>query len=366
MTDRSEWQAMNQRYLSLSLEWLRSRLLGKAGEDSKAEIAQLEIAAEISEMERSSALPALAMLVHQFGMSPFEKQLLLLCCAVEYDTTISTACAAAQGNPLCAYPTFSLGLSLLDEPVWDVVAPERPLRYWQMIEIRSNENLPLVSRQLRADDRIVNYVRGLNHLDARLLPYVKRIEIEPSTLPPSHVAIVDYAEAETRGFLEDSNFARSITLQLAGIDRDGKRDILGQLCRRLGLQLFELRAHLLPQAPTELDQLARLWRRESSLLPVCLFVPLADELHQLQHSTTLAHFLDLAGSVACLEVTEPIELHDQSVVVEVHKPTYGEQTAIWRESLVTSKNTEVIGQLASQFHLSAKTIRKVFTSKSYR
>ena len=50
------------------------------------------------------------------------------------------------------------------------LSPERPLRYWRLIEINQPGAQPLVSAALRADERVVNYVKGLNYLDDRLMP----------------------------------------------------------------------------------------------------------------------------------------------------------------------------------------------------
>src|SRR3982751_5729480 len=73
--------------------------------------------------------PALVILSERLGLSRFEQQVLLLCAAVELDTRIATLCARAQDDMNKSYPTFALALSALDEPTWDALSPQRPLRY---------------------------------------------------------------------------------------------------------------------------------------------------------------------------------------------------------------------------------------------
>lgn len=50
---------------------------------------------------------------------------------MELDSEIASLCAQANGNPQQTYPTFALAMRLFDDPAWDVLSPERPLRYWR-------------------------------------------------------------------------------------------------------------------------------------------------------------------------------------------------------------------------------------------
>jgi len=43
-----------------------------------------------------------------FGLSRFERAVLLMCAGVELDGRFSSLCGAAQGDPAKAFPTFSL------------------------------------------------------------------------------------------------------------------------------------------------------------------------------------------------------------------------------------------------------------------
>src|SRR5439155_13907902 len=114
---------------------------------------------------------------------------LLLCAAVELDTRIGPLCAQAQDDPNRPYPTFALALALFDEPAWDVLSPERPLRYWRLLEIHQAGPQPLTTSPLRAEERIVNYLKGLNYLDDRLATLLTPLAGGPLgtsvALPPS-------------------------------------------------------------------------------------------------------------------------------------------------------------------------------------
>ena len=96
---------------------------------------------------------------------------------MELDTRIADLCASAQGNPLLAYPTFALALALFDEPEWDILSPQRPLRYWRLIEIHQPGAQPLTTSALSADERIVNYVKGFSYLDDRLASFIAPLAV---------------------------------------------------------------------------------------------------------------------------------------------------------------------------------------------
>src|SRR5262249_42753405 len=127
-------------------------------------------AAEMSTAEAATPPPALAILSRNFDLSRFEQEILLLCAAMELDTRTAALCARAQDAPVRPSPTFALAMALFDDPAWDALSPEGPLRHWRLIEINQPGAQPLTTSALRADERVVNFLKGLNYLDDRLAP----------------------------------------------------------------------------------------------------------------------------------------------------------------------------------------------------
>ena len=130
----------------------------------------------MTSLESGDPPPALVGLGQRLGLARFERDVLLLCAALELDTRRAALCARGQDDPQRPYPTFALAMALFDDPAWEALAPERPLRYWRLIEINQPGAQPLTSSALRADERIVNYLKGLNTLDDRLATFVSPIE----------------------------------------------------------------------------------------------------------------------------------------------------------------------------------------------
>jgi hypothetical protein len=143
-----------------------------------------QLAIELTAFESQlSTPPALIGLARRLGLSNFEREVLLLCAAMELDTSIASLCARAQGDPSRNYPTFALALTLFDAPAWDALSPERPLRYWRLLEINQSASQPMTTSPLRIDERIVSFLKGLNYVDDRLALLLTPMELQADDLP---------------------------------------------------------------------------------------------------------------------------------------------------------------------------------------
>ncbi|MFD8088541.1 hypothetical protein ACFV4F_43500, partial [Kitasatospora sp. NPDC059722] len=215
---------------------------------------QLSSAAmKISDAE-AVATPPLAELAGRLGLTRFERDTLFLCAAVELDPSITRLYALAQGDERLTHPTFGLALAVLPDPAWDVVSPQGGLRYWQLVEIARPPGQSLVGSVLRADERVVNHLKGLNDLDDRLTPLVERFRPgSPADLPPSQQAVADEIARTWRR-------PGAPVVQLVGADAPGKRLVAARAAAESGLLVCRLPAALLPAEPAALDHFARLWR----------------------------------------------------------------------------------------------------------
>jgi hypothetical protein len=222
--------------------------------------------------EQTEPPPALIVLSQQLGLSRFEQEVMLLCAAIELDTRIAGSCARAQDDANKSYPTFALALALLDEPAWDALSPERPLRYFRLIEINQPGAQPLTTSALRADERIVSFIKGLNTLDDRLAPLLTPLEMPRMALPPSQQAVADAIIQHIRQTTSASPAARLPVLALTGLDTVSKQLVATHIASAARWRLHRLPAEFLPAHAAELETLARLWQRETLLLPVALYL----------------------------------------------------------------------------------------------
>ncbi len=116
------WQKANQESLMVALAQVRQVLEWKASQDGKTPKPTAT-----SELSEDSSLQQVCRI---FGLSTFERDLLMICAGMELDASFASLCALAQGDSQKLYPTFSLALSSLDSPHWNALTPSAPLRHW--------------------------------------------------------------------------------------------------------------------------------------------------------------------------------------------------------------------------------------------
>ncbi len=304
---------------------------------------------------------ALQQLSQQMGLSAFEEKVLLLCVAAELDPEIAGLYAQIQGNPSAFYPTFGLALALFADAAWAALSADSPLRYWRLIDIAHANHRPLTLSPLQADERIVNYLQGLNQLDSRLRAFLLPVPLETGevALPASQQKHVEQA---TTRVLETSASGRWPILQLVGPDDVSKQLVTRHLAARLGVQLYSLPVQLIPQQTKELEDFARLWHRESLLMPLALYLDTTDlgaEENSSDATFQVQQFLARSDGLFLLNTREPwATLGVPSHVLEIDKPTPAEQIDTWRATLPTGSD-DLIARLTAQFNLNLPTIVQV-------
>ena len=354
---RSGWLAANGEFLAASVAWLRELLL-QNGQGQHAQ-ARPTAAAAAAASDRLGVLaaaahdaaarcvppPALVALGQRTGLSRFEQDVLLLCAATELDPSIRALCAGVHGHDALAYPTFALALTVLPDPVWEALSPDGALRDQRLIEIDRARGESLISSPLRTDERIVNHLKGLDHLDARLHPLLQPAPAaDEHLLPASHLRAV----APVAGCLAGGPVA-----QLVGPDRSSAMLVAGAAAARAGVQLYVMPGSALPASPDEIDELARLWHREWALSPVALCVEVDPGGRDADTAAALVTRLSTPVLVRAREAVPALDGH--GMVIDIDPPTMAERHAAWQQHLPAGSAADP-GTLAAQFTLDTATI----------
>lgn len=351
MTEPQDWSTANQGYLMTALTGVRQALQRHLGEmDGEADHHVPEIAAI-----KMPAPAALETLVLTFGLSPFERDLLLLCAGPELDAKFAALCATANHK---GQPTFSLALAALPEAHWSALAPTAPLRRWRLIEVGGGSSL--MDSPLRIDERVLHYLTGTSHLDEQLLGFVEAVAETPP-LTPSQRQVVDQVITI---WSHHSGPGRLPVVQLCGPERATKQAIAAAICAELGVGLYKMDVHVIPTTPHELDILLRLWEREAALSGYALLLDadLADSADQ-SRQTVITRFIDSLGSPLLVSCRDRRANQQRLLLTfEVNKPTALEQRALWQCAL--GNDTLVLnGQvdsLTAQFNLNAPSIEAAY------
>jgi len=296
--------------------------------------------------------PALDALSATFKLTEFERQVLLLCAAMELDSGFAGLCAAAQGDGRRGYPTLSLALAALPDAHWSALAPQSPLRYWRLIEI--GEGQTLTSSPLRIDERALHYLTGIDCLDARLQAMVRVVKA-PEELPPSHQSLV-YELIES---LADKTDAAEIALQLCGDDPQGRRAVAAAACSLLGIRLLELSCDDLPANPVECETLARLCEREAALHR-CFWLIDCRDAGESEQARPLVRFVENLQAAVIITGREPLRLTRRAPSrIEVNKPGAPERQALWLQTLGPSADhlNGHVEAISTQFSLNSSAIK---------
>jgi hypothetical protein len=350
------WFDFNQQYLSAALEGVRARLESHANGQNSTQQAVNAVLTDFSDA-RQPAPPALVTLCNLFGLSPFEREVLLLCAGLELDSRFPALCVAAQNDPVKPFPTFSLALALFPDSHWSALSPAGPLRYWRLIEAGSGN---LSTRDmLRIDERILHYLTGTSYLDERLVGYTKPVALVGG-LVPSHDEIV----ARIAGIWSQRGSQSQLpVIQLCGSEVAGKRNIAAAACARLGMNLNLLPAYAIPSNPFENESLRRLWEREAVLGVSGLLLD-CDNLGELDpnQNASIQRWIESADYPLIVSSLERRPMGVKPLITfEVGKPTISEQRQLWQNALgpAAARLNGHVEALVSHFSLDSLSIQRI-------
>ncbi|MDY6795817.1 MAG: ATP-binding protein [Actinomycetota bacterium] len=297
--------------------------------------------------------PPLETISAVFGLSAFERDILLMCAGVELDSSL----AKMIGTAGKAHPDFSLALSVFPEAHWSALSPLAPLRYWRLIEIINAQNL--TESRLKIDECMLHYLVGLGYYDERIDGYIEQAS-PAGMIATSHRRIVKQATAVLES---QAGITRQPLLQFYGNDGISRHAIASAVCSELGLNLSTMSALVIPREVSESDALARLWERQAALTRGVLLLDCTGvEKDSREAENATSRFIGNIHSFLIVSGRERRSLPERtSVGFEVSKPTPAEQLAYWRSisNSEESPNGE-FESLVSQFNLDTEAIKSIY------
>jgi ATPase family associated with various cellular activities (AAA) len=307
-----DWTTANQRVLVAEFARIRARIAGEDAVEAEAELARAR--------ETMPSPASIDMLTQSFGLSSFERDILLMCAGVEMGAGLKSDPASEGFSASAENVTFGTALARFAEPHWSALTPVRPLRRRRLIELRDGRRL--CSSRLHIDERVLHFLAGLNYLDTRLAPLVRRHQAEaPLGDKQTHVG-----EVALRSL--DGRRRESSILQLYGTDLPAQREIARRVARQLGLDLHGLSWRDVPANVHEAHAFAQLWSREALLLRTALFIEIEDG-GNVGLSDCLRHLEGLVFLVGHAPVP-----HDRCELrFQVDRPEQSEQRQLWRIAL---------------------------------
>jgi predicted nucleic acid-binding protein len=358
------WAEANQACLAMEFARLR-QLIGARGPSGSEDEEGAEAA--LSELRASLDPPAaIDQLTSTFGLSEFERQIVLLAAGIEMDSALAGKVGELLGGERRGSITFGLALGTLDSPHWSALAPSAPLRSARLIEIEHGFGLTAAS--LRIDERILHSLAGMNRLDARLEPLM-RVRAYPHWVADEHGGVADEIVS-----LRGLESLEAPIVHLCGDDGCGQEDVAALVAHRLGRHLQVLPLENFPAPGTgdgtshdpaqSAAQFVALWTREAALLPAMLLV----QCGAAQPNAAILTAIERLPAPLIIASRDPLRLARRSVRYAVNKPEPASQKRLWSMALGAATAGDLgdagnmVDNLSEQFRLSAETIASVGAS----
>jgi hypothetical protein len=319
------WWEANQRDLVGHLDRVRALLEGVPVQEGSADAAAAD--------ERY----ALGRLTTAFGLTPFERDIVVLCAGVELDGRFASLLGDLFG---VRQPTFGLALSVLPDAHWSAVTPGAPLRRWRLVELTS---AGVTDASLRLDERILHYLAGIDEIDVRLSGIVRPLPVTSRRPLPSGRTV---ARLLHEGFT---------AVQVTGGDAGTRAETIEAAASLVDATTWVLRDEDLPveadQRTTVAVLVAREWRIGRRLVAVQAGGDGLDE--------RIVAFAQIAEAPLVISGREPLsDLAELAPVVDAPVTTISERVERWQGALgpAASAHQEVT-LAAMHFDLSPERLR---------
>jgi hypothetical protein len=345
MSGAAAWQDANTAFLERVVAAVRDHLTALADAETTSPKPRWPQPAS------KKPFPAMLLLRDAFGLSAFETAVLALCTAHELDTGIGPLCARATGDPLRPWPSFGLALQAFPPAAWEALTADGPLRNWQLITADRRPGEPLALTPLRCDERILDFIKGLNRIDERLSLLATETSPPPDEAP-------DNEALATLSRLWGEHMTPGVAALLFGADPPLRLAVAAAAAAASKRRLYRLEAESLPASPGDLDQFARLWNREAVLMPLALLIDVTG-LEEGPGVSLVRRFVSRLSFPVALSADRPGSRWSEALLaISVARPGANTQQAVWTSAL-GSGHEALARRLASGFDFSPATIARI-------
>lgn len=339
------------------------------------------LAREIHEKEIESSNNGkelrLGILSRLFHLSPFEKDALLICLAPELDIRYEKIYSYLQNDVTKKRPTVELVFKLLGSSIKErFLAREYFSSNASLIKNRivyltgsgAEDHIPLISRSIKVDERIIDFLLGINKIDQRIQNFASISE--PKRSFNDLISCEDQKMMLMETVRRQSGLNKPLIFFFQGTYGTGKKMTAEAICKELKKPLLIVDSKVLLK--DDLLETLRIILREALLQNSCVYLDGIDALWKEKSTAftpaNLVRELDgfpdwvfLSGELP-LEPAGVLETHG-FINISFPIPAFADRKKLWK-SFLNGENAD-IDALASKFKFSGGQIRDaIFTARN--
>jgi AAA+ superfamily predicted ATPase len=324
-----------------------------------------------------------------FQLTQFEESCLIICLAPELDRKYEKLYAYVQDDVTRNRPSIDLALNLLCNSIQEQVAARlsfdsrAPLLKYRLLQ--TSDGAPespstLLSRPLKIDNRIVNFLLGINQIDQRLEPFARLEVPDKAKCPAGTEEIRGRITQLWRSHLNAQEaLGRKLVSYLCGPRGSGRLALAKAVSLDMGLPLIVADARRIVAAAQPFDEIICLLGRECVLQPAALCLENLDALlvDDDKHREQLSSLAEMIGSLSLVtfllgtQQWKPPESLNQHLFVSTQLPVPDERErkALWETQLSLLGQIQIAGEaggLASKFRFTPGQIAEAVVAAQHQ
>ncbi|MCU0526246.1 MAG: ATP-binding protein [Elainella sp. Prado103] len=326
----------------------------------------------------SHDLSCLDWLQQVYRLSPFERDILVIALAPDFDLRYERLYAYLQDDVTRKRPTIDLALNLLCASRSEKLrqraafAPDAPLlrhRLIQFVPPAHQAQPPLLAYAFKLDEQIAHFLLGQTSLDSRLMPFCQWV-VPMLNLEPLPLAAAQQAALQT--LVTQSEIEQQpLNLYFQGSDNQAKRRVAEWLASDLEVPLLVAHLQRALNVEDDFERVLKLLLREAWFRGALLYLEDVDALWQEERSPHLEPWVETLaahGGITILSGRQPWSDRDQQAIemitIPFIIPDFGERRRCWQWHLEAA-GMELAGTsvdvLADCFRLTSGQIANAVT-----